>query len=238
VPTRSTGDQVAQDRSAARAQAQSCSLSRNGAGREVLRPSLAGPGQRRPRRPARQFWSRLHDRRHDRLVQALTSTCAMGPVTAIARRDRWFAPDGDSRPRPFPRWTWPTPASPPRPRCPGNHSGSGLPGARQFKQHPRHQTRRGAEVAGSRGPVHVGRSRGAGHVGRHVGRFTWAGQWAVHVGRSRGRVRWERLPPVCPGAGRRLRRSRPVFAYSDQRTSPITTISREGAMEHDGAGHA
>ena len=37
----------------------------------------------------------------DRLVQALTSYLRHGPRHRYTRRDRWFAPDGDSRPRPL-----------------------------------------------------------------------------------------------------------------------------------------
>jgi selenocysteine lyase/cysteine desulfurase len=38
----------------------------------------------------------------DRLVQALNDYLRHGPRHRYSRRDRWFAPEGDSRPRPFP----------------------------------------------------------------------------------------------------------------------------------------
>jgi selenocysteine lyase/cysteine desulfurase len=38
----------------------------------------------------------------DRLVEALTGYLRQGPRHRYKRRDRWFAPDGDTRPRPFP----------------------------------------------------------------------------------------------------------------------------------------
>jgi hypothetical protein len=38
----------------------------------------------------------------DRLVQALTGYLHHGPGHPYTRRDRWSAPEGDSRPRPFP----------------------------------------------------------------------------------------------------------------------------------------
>lgn len=99
------------------------------------------------------------------------ATCTMGPVTPIRAATGGPLLRATAAPALSPRWTWPTPASPPRPHCPGNHSGSGQVGE---------------------------------------------------------------VPLVCPGAGRRLRPLTSVLRTATSATSPITTISREGAMNTTG----